>query len=443
MKRALLVFGIALGARLVPYGFAVAHPERVFLDNFDTKQYYALASNMIAHSSFSTYPALSFLRPARGPWEPDGFRVPVYPLALVPARALLGDRPILVLLWQVLLVSLVPVILYFLGLKIWGQRAGFAAGLIMALDPASVTLCGYFFADAFFGLMISMSLLGFWYYLNQRKTVFGAIFGLLGGLTTLTKPMVALMFPVLFLMKPKMWKKMAVAFATYGVLVGGWIIRNQLTFGVPTISGVSSYNLYFHNYAAMVAHKKGIHYLAESDSSVERFMSQHPNPDNPIATVDSLGKWAAREISKDPFTYLIAHFKEMHRLFIPEITYGAIYYGKVESPRVFSRIQTGEMNLPELSGKLMSLIPQYWKAMIYQGIFGLYMLILIILSFSATRRNWRKSKWFTLGLVLFSIYTIIIPGPTITIRFMTGLTPLLAALAGGAFVKDGENFGKG
>lgn len=193
----------------------------------------------------------------------------------------------------------------------------------------------------------------------------------------------------------------------------------------------------------MVAHKKGIHYLAESDSSVERFMSQHPNPDNPIATVDSLGKWAAREISKDPFTYLIAHFKEMHRLFIPEITYGAIYYGKVESPRVFSRIQTGEMNFPELSGKLMSLIPQYWKAMIYQGIFGLYMLILIILSFSATRRNWRKSKWFTLGLVLFSIYTIIIPGPTITIRFMTGLTPLLAALAGGAFVKDGENFGKG
>jgi 4-amino-4-deoxy-L-arabinose transferase-like glycosyltransferase len=158
-------------------------------------------------------------------------------------------------------------LLYVLVRDLWGTRAALVAAALLAIDPISVIMPSYLQPETLFTLLLVVATIALVRGVRARNWLIVAVSGLTFGVAVLVRPVALYMLIVLVpitwvLASPRAWRTrialsavLAVAFA---VPVGGWIIRNERTTGVPILSTIEGRDLLRFRAAHALAFEDGI-----------------------------------------------------------------------------------------------------------------------------------------------------------------------------------------
>ena len=234
---------VLAGAALLRFGvlYIRSFREKRFLTP-DTAGYQTLARDLGAFTSKSNpHFGLSMLR------------TPVYPLYLSFTHLITGSRIIGPMVLQVLVGVAVAYVTYRLALSLFGRSVALCAAAIVAIDPVSVIYSSLILTETLYAFFLVGAVLLLWRPEHNGWTRALAA-GVLLGLATLTRPVsiylsVVLAIGYLILERQNLRRAGLATLAFligFGVVAGGWIIRNDVMGGVATISTIEGYNLLYY-----------------------------------------------------------------------------------------------------------------------------------------------------------------------------------------------------
>jgi len=176
-----LAAGVAWQARLADGGFFFG----------DSQGYWVLGRAVAAGGPYEM-----------GPGGPKVFRAPGYPAVLAPLFWLFGRQPPILAARaeSALLGSLGVALVWMLGRRLFGGRAGLWAGLLAAVYPGLVVLGALVLSEAPFCALLPANLLlwtAAWQATSRRRTIALALLtGLVAAATTLVRPSWLLFVPL-------------------------------------------------------------------------------------------------------------------------------------------------------------------------------------------------------------------------------------------------------
>ena len=217
----------------------------------DSAGYLTLSRDLTAYASTANSRfALTMLRP------------PAYPLYLAASREITGSVIVGPMLLQVLVGVGLVYVTYRLGHNLFGRSVGLCAALALAIDPLSITYSSLVLTETLFAFFLAWSVLLFWRPTENRWTR-GLASGLLLGAATLTRPVSLYLSIVLaigyLILERKHLRSAAIVVLSFmvgfGIVAGGWVVRNEVMGGVPTISTIEAHNVLY--YRAVGALEEG------------------------------------------------------------------------------------------------------------------------------------------------------------------------------------------
>jgi hypothetical protein len=174
-------------------GYLVGHGPEL---GGDTEDYLRLA-NSISNRGVYAYESVLSLTVSMTSTTPTIRRPPVYPLFL----ALLGGwdepSPIVVIITQVILDSLIASLIFIAAKQITGSVISLGAGLLYALNPGAVVACIKIMSESFFTLLLFGSVILIAFGVARNKLVITGLGGAILGASALCRS-VALPLPVSF-----------------------------------------------------------------------------------------------------------------------------------------------------------------------------------------------------------------------------------------------------
>lgn len=244
----IIVFGAVLRIQAVAYT-QVENPIRA-----DAAKYVLCAYNL---KYFGTYTySDAGIRGNPSSLKPDAFVTPGLPIFLMPFldRNLNKMQYTGILLVQAVLSTLTVLMAYFLFAAIVGKEGGLLAAALTALSPHLINMNVYLLTETLFCFF----LVAFFMCFAQKKTLQNSWLllgtGVLLGAATLVRPwtqgfiLILLLYTVLSQKLPL--RRALLLLAGFGVVILPWVIRNQLSIGMPsdpTLSLISMYHGSFPN----------------------------------------------------------------------------------------------------------------------------------------------------------------------------------------------------
>jgi len=456
VRKASVVFGTALGLRLLMSLPFIRNPGMSLPAYGDAIGYHRLAVNLVSGHGFSLYPSPPFI--------PDCFRTPAFPMLLALLYKIFGCSPLWGILANDLLAAATALALYLILKNRW-PRGALIAGLLYAFNPLSLIYCQELMTETFFTFSLVLAIILLFrpaakfawkrrtgpkrppILLIEKERAFGWLFALGGGLclgiAALTRP-VGLYLPILIL--PFVGRRWPMAALGFLCAVSPWFIRNWAIYGFPFFSTVGWVNMAYYNAAAVVSAERGIT-LRQADIVIFNEASEKHgwgviarDEDDIWAFEEDPAKWrelagiGLRHILRNPALYLSEHAKGTLGLLGPVHPYRlpAVYGHNLflEGKRVGSG--------PELFALLVKKGPSALVAKIFEGLpwWGMafwsaacfYQLLLYLLAVLGFARNRREP--FAWLLAILSVYFILIPGPMAVPRMRHPADALLVLLAG-------------
>jgi 4-amino-4-deoxy-L-arabinose transferase-like glycosyltransferase len=199
-------------------------------------------------------------------------RTPGFPLLLAGVYAVAGeDSRGLAVVLGIVISTLTVGLVSVMAARLWGPRAGLVAGLLLAVDVASITAARYLLTEApFTALIAAATAAGEALVLGPRPSrSHAALLGALLATAALTRPIgVFLALPVgLWLVHAARvagWSRRETAAVVVScavpwiVLLGGWQLRNRAEVGAYVASDGPAKFLFLTRGADIVAHRDGI-----------------------------------------------------------------------------------------------------------------------------------------------------------------------------------------
>jgi len=249
-----IVVTLAVVIRLGLFFAAAGDPQRFLMP--DSAGYLTLASQVMQ---------VYKLPPADGTDITQSLnRTPLYPFFIRAVQAVMGEGLRGLALAQIV-VSVVTVLLVWrLGLRLFGPGPALSAAFLLALDPASAIYSNLLISETLFACGMVLSALLLARALDHRRASEAAGFGVALGLATLVRP-ASLYFPIFALPLTLLgargrgfwWRGTAMFLAGFLVIAGAWLWRNQQVSGEVMFTSMEAGNL---NYRATwaVADQRGI-----------------------------------------------------------------------------------------------------------------------------------------------------------------------------------------
>ncbi len=247
--RALIIFVIAFALRLLFLAYKLDFDLRI-IDRADMLQ--AGGSDAWGWLAYG----LHFTTSGVTDYWMMAIRPPLYPLSAALVYALGGGHTAVAIL-QVVFGALTPVVGYFTA-RLLFQRIeslqnpeawAFGAGILMAVDPASVSAGATLLSEPLFNLMITVFLLCLIAYLVTERWSWLLLTSLFMALSMLARPTaiyIWLLMPLVFVPLVKQWWKPALLLLVVGIGVNfGWSYRNLVHRGVFTYSMQPNFTLLF------------------------------------------------------------------------------------------------------------------------------------------------------------------------------------------------------
>lgn len=292
IKYIILILTICLFARsflfvlITPWNPTIE--DQVILHK-DPVVYHKLAINIIRHQQFAI--------------EKDGppldFRTPAYPLFIGFLYTIFGEKPWIVILFQIALDSISCILLFDILKRFLNIKIALFASLFYALDPFLTLYSNTLYSDTLFVFCCVIS----YYFLSkaflnkfQRGTLISIIFSaLFFGIATLVRPIalyltiaIAVMLLLFLHMDLKKAARFTIVFiSVFTLVISPWLIRNYLTFNAFSLSTLGPLNLLVSYIAPMEMERRGQSYevvteslLSESDRLVAQdgFSPDELNP---------------------------------------------------------------------------------------------------------------------------------------------------------------------
>ncbi len=422
-----IVLIVALVLRL-PVVVAIAHePERAITGS-DAEQYLALANNIVDEGMFS--------RESDPPYTPEVFRTPGYPAFLLPFVLIFGERPLLpVVIGQVILSVLTVWMTACLARRLFDERVGLWAGLLIAVMPISILMTGAVYTETVFAALLVGAGWLLVDSLKRDRWVLSAAAGLVLGIAALVRPiglpMIAL-WVILPLTKRSIRRALPHILAlliAFGLPVGTWMGRNAALSGRFALASVSDSNLLYYNVASSESHRLGIPLDEARTMLYDQVEALPPTGDDWPSSAE--GTVARRVIVEHPAAF--------------------VWYNGVEALNGlrpgFSRLLM-LVGSPEDSADLIEIFREgsfraVWQAvggqdgrlMIVEALMVLLTAILIVGSLIGFVVMLIRRRWFE-GLLLGLIPALLLylPGLASNARFRAPVEPLLAILAAGGVI---------
>jgi 4-amino-4-deoxy-L-arabinose transferase-like glycosyltransferase len=391
-KIALTVFVLACIVRLIALWIYTDDN----IGTADQSEYLALAQNIKLHGVFSygaphTWGAPGLLN-TEGPFVPTAARAPLFPLFV--ASLWWGeDRPLLqIRLAQCLMGGLVAVLVYLIGLGIFGRRTALFAGLGMAFAPVSATLPVAILTESLFTFLLT---LGMWLWGRKYFVIAGVVLGM----ATLTRAIllpilaaIALMTVVLKFNRATHLKLLLGAV----LVIAPWAVRNAITQHafVPVASTGWGANIFLGTFDIPY----GAGNLWPIVNKDEDFINIVYNTPTETAAEGRLMQVALERIRASPLHWIYIRIKQFPRLFV----------------------SSGNYLLPVLP------LPEPMMRVVYPGANVLFLLLSAWGLFQA-RAQWRRV--YPLTLVSFIFCAAQFPGVGEE-RYITPIVPFLMVFAG-------------
>jgi hypothetical protein len=235
----LLVFILAFGIRWIYLEGAV----RGLLGSPDTFAYEGLAESI--HER--TYQTDKQAGP--GGFPADLQRPPGYPFFLFLVNPRMPVDRVRTAELQSLIGACFAVGLALLVAGLLGHGAGLLAGLLYAIDWATILHTPLVLTDMLAGILCGLAALLYGYYLKTSKSVFSALAGAALGLSALVRPsneFLFFAFLLAWLVQPRRRKLGLVFVLTFTATVAPWMIRNYHRHGVMALSAIDTAALYFY-----------------------------------------------------------------------------------------------------------------------------------------------------------------------------------------------------
>jgi len=423
----------------------------------DSREYIALARNLVVHHTFS--------RDTTPPFRPELFRTPVYPLFLAGALLVVArpSHPILraesapssplpfirLSLFLQLLLSLVTVWLTWwlaseLGLS--RESAGLAA-LLVGLSPSLAFLSSKLISEAVFAplLLVCLLLLNRYRLTGRARDVVGA--GICSGLLILTRP-IATFFPFIMAIyilwfRSEGRKRSAsvrnsfLLLAAASIVVVPWVFRNGAMTGRYIVTTASEHNVQLYDAATVVAAEKHITIPQARDSLMAEAVARYGS----IDTTDEATMWQKLAAVSRP--HLFRHpelavpiwLLGVSADFLNPVSVGPllIHSGSSPSPDSRNLLQTSLGLLTQ--GRVMQAFSTAWRVRV--GGAPLFMLVvlglatvfnLFLIWFSLASLFLRRTRclfWLLLPILYFTFVT----GTVGDARFRAPIEPLLCMFA--------------
>jgi len=376
----------------------------------DERHYSQLATNVLEGNGF-----------AWGPGQPTSIRPPLYPGFLAVIWRLTGAGNLqAVRLCQILLSLLTTLLVYQLGKRVYGERAGQVAAAVFWLYPSLIYFDFTILTETLFTLLfIAFILLAVMLVQSPRAWV-AVVCGVSLGLAALARsilwPLPLLLCPLLVWLLSGSWRTRiampALVLAGYAAVVGPWAIRNTRLQGVTEIvDTMGGINLRLGNYEYTAEDRMWATVdLMKGDKEWSYALTQ-ANPGRRF-TEGEKDKWAQRAAIE----YIQAHPGTTFRR---DLVKFADLWG-IEREFIAS-VQYGALNPPKwFAYPAAALIVLSYVGVLFAGAAGIWL----------APPRWREHVLLLLPIVFITAIHTIVYGHS---RYHMPLMPLLGVYAAGLF----------
>lgn len=236
---------VVLAALLIRVVILAMTPQ-LCLKIVDEQHYHVLATSMIEGRGLASASGPTSLRP------------PLYPALVAGLWSVTGSRSLQVIrAFQDMLGLATAALVYFVGRRLYDERAGLAGAVVTAFYPALVLANSLFLTETVFTFLLTAFVAALVALLQRPRPAVALAAGVLLGLAALTRsvvwPFPLVLVPLLAWMLPtSRARRMAccvLLVAGYAALVVPWAVRNTRLQGVPVvIDTIGGMNLRMGNY---------------------------------------------------------------------------------------------------------------------------------------------------------------------------------------------------
>lgn len=203
----------------------------------DTQDYIQISQNFLSGKGLISSP------------DRIAFRPPLYPLFLSGVYYLFGDGYWPIRIVQSILDALTCMMVYFLGKRVLNGLTGKIASVICAIYPFFIFFTGFELTETLFIFLLVVTFLFLIKSVENLSYKYSIIAGILLGLSTLCRPIIAGFVPFAIINLAINWKmnkkkiviNLGAVVLSFLFTISPWIVRNFLRFGefVPltTVSG--------------------------------------------------------------------------------------------------------------------------------------------------------------------------------------------------------------
>jgi 4-amino-4-deoxy-L-arabinose transferase-like glycosyltransferase len=402
----LVVGGLTVALHAAVLARTWPHPDR-FVSSTDSFEYLSIADNLLAGHGFS--------QSSSAPYVADLRRTPLFPVMLASIFAVSGrDLPPAAAV-NAGVGLLATLMISMLVARKAGARAGVATAAFLAVDLTTLAYRHLLLTESVFTTLLVAAVWALAAPLTLRPR-HALLAGLALGLAGLCRPIGLFLSPGLLLVflfraRAQGWKQAmgqyAILNAVCALVLGLWVARNAVYFGVFALTSLGGVNLYFHRAAYVEATLEGSDVSAVRDR-LERDFEERSRGWTERDKLAWLSEHGRAGITAHPITYIGETLGGLARMFSPERD--EVY--RLLDLEPFSR-----------GGRLL------W------GLTWLHLAVLYVCAAIGLVRALRFPPAHQLIVVTTVIlaYLIVLSGPEMYARFRMPLMPLLAALGGMAF----------
>lgn len=377
----------------------------------DASQYKTITENLLHHKAYSLSDG--------PPYSPTTLREPAYPVFLASLLWVFKGNYTAIYIAQIIIFVLTVILVYYLSLKIFGEKTAGWAALITALCPTLANYPSYLLSETFFTFLLVLFMVIILKAVETNKAGWYVCAGFLLGISTLTKSITALLFiPIVFsgvlyaknlsAFLKKYLKNFIVFSLIFLVTAAPWAIRNYAKFGKFSLS--LRFGMVLWVRGEKLAYdfedtKKAIvfslseylgkkfypevekpnHFLLKEGMANYRFIEKLASEGYNEAEIDHIQvKEAWGKISQEPLKYLSQNFLEAVKM-------GAfLYIPLLNEPHIIEKFNQLNYGQFLLSG--------------FRSIFRLLaiaVLGLVLLGFFAGRKRWRE--WIFIATLIIYV----------------------------------------
>jgi len=404
--RVLLPLILALALRLLFILPALTDPQR--LSNIsDATEYVHLAGDL----------GSAYLDSGSESFEVGLKRTPGYPVFLGVVFAISNGSEAWSIFIQVLFSVATVWLTYQLARRMFNERVAILSAFALAVSPISVLYAGYFQPEALFTFLLVAAALLWVRVLAEPSWWLAGAAGLTWGVAVLMRPiglyLLFLVVPVTLALgsQPLRQRIIVCGMIVFGFAIptGGWIVRNTVATGVPTISTIVGTNFLEYRAAGAYAAEEGLTRIEARDLLLSELQAQNDRELNPAERSDLKRSYGTQILLQHP----VGTIKTMIR--------GAalMMLGPGRSP-LYLRLGKAD--------------PHVADGRMEQTLAGLGYVMLGIIYAAAlvgAVAMWRHRRRELVVLLTIIVYFLVISsGPEAWARFRFPMMPFIAILAG-------------